>query len=91
MAHALQAYFLDLKFEVDYETLTNVREKRWFWWLQVKWLKGGNPERSSYSRFRAKRCKTGWPTFDVWANHPYSQAIQLIRRVRSERRASGGG
>ena len=79
LAHALQAYLFDLGFEIDYEALTNAMQKRRFWWRQIKWLKGGNPERSGSVRPRAEQCKTGWPTFDIWANHPYSRAIQKIR------------
>jgi len=83
----LQMYLRQLGFEIDRETLTNHAEYgRTRWWLQVKWLKGGNPERSGYVLPRAEFCKTGRTTWSIWAKQPYSVATQLAAQHREQRR-----
>jgi len=76
----------DLGLEVELCVLTHPRKKDLLWWRQVKWLKGGNPYREGYVQDRAARCKTGWWSFKIWANHAYPEAKRLVRRARQQRK-----
>jgi len=84
---ALQDYLCNLGFQVPYEMLTEPGQKGLFWWHQIKWLKGGNPNRAGHSPERARQCKTGWWSFRYWSAHPYQEAKRLVSQARAERRA----
>jgi hypothetical protein len=82
---ALQDYLAGLGFAVDYKTLTQADKKGLFWWKQVQWLKGGDVNATRPVPERVALCKTGWASFNTWANHPYREARALAQAAKSER------
>jgi hypothetical protein len=86
--HELLDYLTGLGFPVDYETLTTPYKKGLFWWKQVQWLKGGNINSTRAIPERIALCKTGWETFNFWANYPYQEAKRAAAQFKARRRRS---
>ena len=82
---ALQEYLAGLGFVVDYATLTAPDKKGLFWWKQVAWLKGGNVNATRSVPDRIELCKTGWDSFDTWANNPYDKAKAKGKAAKAKR------
>lgn len=71
-------------FKVPYDVLTDNAKKGLFWWKNIQWLKNGNVNgRADQKKFQF--CKTGWPTFDIWAKYPYNEAKQRAKAFKAER------
>lgn len=75
-------------FEVSYDLAVAAANKGLFWWKQIQWLKRGDPERTLRAApERVPLCKTGWATFDVWANNRYSSAKIMAKELKNEIKA----
>jgi hypothetical protein len=55
-----------------------------FFWLCVKWLKGGDLNASALPE-REKLAKTGWETYQFWGPLPYEQAKVAAKRYKTSR------
>jgi hypothetical protein len=86
---AFWRYLTSLGFEVDFDLATDPTRRGLFWWQQVAWLKGGDVDAAQADPARAAVCKTGWASYDIWANHPYGEARRLARWSRRRRRGEG--
>jgi len=69
--------------QTDLETLTT--KQGLYFWQCVNWLKAGDMNGKAIAQ-RAVHCKTGWPSYEIWANYPYQRAKVLARQQRAERR-----
>lgn len=78
-------HWRDLGLRVKYDKYIDPdpRARGWLWWKQVGWLKGGDAKATSPDPERAEWCKTGWSSYEIWANHPYQEA-KRIRKGGSE-------
>jgi len=69
--------------KVDYKTLTE--KQGLLFWHCVRWLKGGNLNGKARPD-REKLCKTGWSTFRIWADMPYSEARKASKSLKASLR-----
>ncbi len=84
----LQEKLKEVGIKVDYRTLTE--KQGLLFWHCVKWLKGGNLDGKGLPE-RERLCKTGWKTFRVWADLPYSEAKEKSRKIRRQSRMRSFG
>jgi hypothetical protein len=83
--HNLLDYLSFLGLKVDYDTLTLQERKGLFWFKSIQHLKG-NVHRRGFIEERARFCKTGWATFNVWALHPYDEAKVKAKEIKAQKR-----
>jgi hypothetical protein len=74
---------LALGVQTALETLTT--KQGLYFWQCVNWLKAGDMSGKAIAQ-RAQHCKTGWATYEIWANYPYQRAKVLARQHRAEKR-----
>jgi len=86
LTRAFWHHLRDLGFRVDYDEYVDPTRRGLVWWRQVAWLKGGDVEANSPHPERAKFCKIGWGSYEIWSQRPYQMAKQLARKRREERR-----
>lgn len=70
-------------FKVSYEELTDPSKKGLFWYKQIQWLKDGNVNRQDCNPTKKSLCKTGWATFNAWANLPYQEAKVKAKQIKA--------
>jgi len=73
-----------LGIQTDYETLTT---KQGLYFHQcVMWLHGGDAYKNRKSDPEHESlCKTGWPTFRIWADYSYKTAQRLAKEHKAKR------
>lgn len=79
--------YLAEEFDLKVDPETSTQKHGLFFWKCVEWLHGGHPDRCPHALpEREEHCKTGWPSFRIWADHPWREARQLAAMARKHRR-----
>jgi len=79
----IETFFVDnlrqkYGFITNLQDATTLSKKGLFWFAQLTWLKNGNPYKIKKPvPSRAAQCKTGWPSFNPWAQNLYPVAKKL--------------
>lgn len=68
---------------ITFETMTE--KQGLFFWLCVKWLKGGNMNGKALPD-REQAVKTGWSTYRCWSEMPYEQAKAAAKKQKAATR-----
>ncbi len=80
LAEELQRHLAELGLHVSLDLLTDPKKAGLLWWVQVRWLKGGDVNRRGVEPERARFCQTGWEHYPTWALHPYREARALVSK-----------